>query len=70
VTNEYEPHQVWMFEDPEVSDRWMVYVVDHIDFDVVRARAIASSKCMEREDLSWIGFQHNSWIDQHSTRIT
>lgn len=67
---EHAPAQVWLFDDPDVDDRWVVYLVDHIDYDVVRAHVLAAANSLSDDYGSWLCFQHGSWIDQNSKRIT
>lgn len=68
---EYAPFQVWLFDDPNEDGRWVVYLIDHIDFDVdvTRSHVLAASKGAGEEFGTWFCFQNNSWIDLNSTRI-
>jgi inosine-uridine nucleoside N-ribohydrolase len=71
---EHDAAQVWLFDDPATDDRWVVYlVVDINEFDVVRARVLAantSTTDTAYEVGSWFCFQHGSWVDLNSKRIT
>lgn len=66
----YEPFEVWMFDDPATDNCWMVFVVDHIDYNVVRGIVLASSDYFTDEVGSWLGFQYDSYFDRCSVRIT
>ncbi len=68
---EYAPFQVWVFDDPNYEDegRWVVYLIDHIDFDVTRSHVLAASPRAEHDFGAWFCFQNGSWIDLNSQRI-
>lgn len=69
---EHSAAQVWLFDDPDVDDRWVVYLVEEIEFGVVRSRVLAAAEALAPDyDVGdWLCFQHGSWIDQNSRRIT
>lgn len=68
---EHAPAQVWLFDDSDVEDQWVVYLVEQIEFGVVRARVLAAGALSLNYDAGdWLCFQHGSWIDRNSKRIT